>query len=338
MTLTQTAILTKQIITVFILAVILGTSSFIGYKIWYQYYISHLPPKEEKPDTKFGLLPAPDFPKATVTSSNFSYSIDTTTGGLPVVGVDKGFDRLIKVYFVVKTYASLLSSEKSQTLAEKFDLKVNPQIISETSYSFKDKDKTLNVDLDSGNFTFQRSATPSAEQTLDDEGKLISGFKVVLGNLDVLKPDLTNGRSKVVVLKNAGSNLAQISIWQAALDDKPIVTAQFNTALINATVTKSSSDLQNYLSLNFTYYPIDTSTFATYPIKTSNQAFEDLKSGKGLIVIEPPKPNVSITSAYLGYYLSENYNPYLLPVFIFEGPNFAAYIPAIATEFQSPAR
>ncbi|TSC86306.1 MAG: Uncharacterized protein G01um10147_918 [Microgenomates group bacterium Gr01-1014_7] len=338
MTLTQTAVLTKQVITITILALILGVASFIGYNIWYTYYLAHLPPKVEKPDTKFGLLPPPDFPKAAVSSSNFSYSIDTTTGGLPIVGVDKGFEKLIRVYFVVKTYASLLSSEKSQNLAEKFDLKVNPQILSETNYLFKDKDKSLNVDLDSGNFTYQKVATPSAGQSLDDEGKLVSDFKGVLTNLGVLKPDLNIGRNKVIFLKNGGGELAQISLWQAPLDDKPIMTPELNKSLINATVYKAASDIQNYLTLNFTYYPIDTSTFATYPLKTSEQAFEDLKSGKGLVVIEPLKPNVSITSAYLSYYLSESYNPYLLPMFIFEGPNFAAYVPAITAEFQSPTR
>ena len=337
MTLTQTAILTKQIITFSILAIILGTAGFTGYKIWYQYYLDHLPLKEEIPDTKFGLLPPPDLPKAAVSSSNFSYSIDTTTGGLPIVGVDKGFEKLIKVYFVIKTYASFLSPEKSQNLAEKFDVNVNPQILSETNYLFKENDKTLNIDLDSGNFTYQNSATPSAGLNLDDEEKLVTDFKELLKNLGVAKSDLTWGKDKVIFLKNADSNLAQISLWPASLDDKPIVTPEFNESLVNATVYKNASDIQNYLSLNFTYYYIDTSIFATYPLKTSAAAFEDLKSGKGVVVVEPQKPAVSITSVYLAYFLSEIYSPYLLPVFVFEGPNFAAYVPAITDDFQSPA-
>ncbi len=349
MSLTQIAVLTKQVITISIIATFLAIGSFIGYKIWYAYYLAHLPPKEEKPDTKFGRLPPPNFPQASVSSSNFSYSIDTTTGGLPKVGVDKGFEKLIKVYFVVKTYASLLSPEKSQNLAEKFDLKVNPQIISETNYIFKDKDKTLNIDLDSGNFTYLNEATISATSTLDDETKLVTDFKAMLGNIGILKPDLNSGRTKIGLLRNDNGKFtpsdlkneasgAQISLWPASLDNKPIVTAKFNTSYVNATVFKSASDIQTYLSLNFIYYQIDTSTFATYPLRPSEQAFEDLKSGNGIIVIEPPKANVSITSVYLGYFLSENYSPYLLPVYIFEGPNFAAYALAISPEFQSQTK
>jgi len=337
MTLSQTAIVTKQIITISIFAIVLGLVSFIGYKIWYAYYLAHLPAVEEKPDTKFGLLPSLDFSQGTVSSSNYSYSIDTSTGNLPKIGQDPGFEKLVKVYFVTKTFASLLSSEKSQALAEKFDIKVAPEILSETSYRFKEKDKTLTVDLDSGNFVFKREATLSAQASLDDDSRLVSDFERNLENLGIFKEDLKKGRTKVLLLRPETAT-AQISLWPASIDSKPIQTPQFDSSLISATVYKSADDLKNYLSLNFTYYPIDTSTYATYPIKSAQQAFEDLKNGKGVVTIEPLKPNVSITSIYLGYYLPENYSPYLQPIFIFEGPHFASYVPATSEQFQTPAK
>lgn len=346
MTLSQAAVLTKQVITITILAVVLGLASFIGYKIWYGYYLAHLPPKQEKPDTKFGMLPLPDFPSTATSSAVFSYSIDTTTGGLPKLGVDKGFDKLIKVYFVVKTYASLLASEKSQALAQKFNLNVDPQIISATDYLFADNTKSLNIDLDSGNFTYQNTATVSGRPALDNDNKLLSDFKTMLSTIGVSKPDLTAGPSKIVYLRgNNGkfdptdlrseANAAQIQQWPAPIDNKPIVTDQLNSALVNATVFNAADRIENYLALNFTYYQIDTTTFATYPVKTPDSALEDLKSGKGIVVIQPPKQDVSITSVYLAYFLSRVYTPYLIPVYVFEGPGFAAYVPAIPADFQS---
>lgn len=338
MTLTQVAIVTKQIITLSILAVVLGTISFIGYKIWYAYYLANLPPVEEKPDTKFGILPYPDFPVAGVSSSNFSYSIDTTTGDLPKVGTDAGFEKLIKVYFITKSFATLLSPEKSQSLAEKFKITTLPQILSETNYKFVDGDKTLNVDLDSGNFTYQNEATISSQVNFDEDEKLIFDFKRILNNLGLSKQDLNEGRSKVVLSEKDGVEIAQISLWQANLDNIPIVTPDFNKSPVNARAFKSADNLENYLSLEFSYFPIDISTFATYPIKTTGAAFEDLRNGKGIVIIEPAKPDVSITSVYLGYFLPENYTPYLLPIFVFEGPDFAAYLPAITEEFQNQTR
>lgn len=348
MTLTQTAIFTKQIIAISIFALVIGTAGFIGYRIWHAYYLANLPPVEEKPDTKFGLLPQPDFPKISVSSSNFSYSLDTSTGNLPKIGVDKGFEKILKVYFVVKSFATLLSPEKSQNLAEKFNISTPPQILSETKYLFSQNSKSLTVDLDSGNFVYQKEATISAREALDDDDKLVSDFKKILQTLEVFKEELNSGRTKINLLKKDGDKLvpttlraeteaAQISIWQQKLDDKSIFTGDFNRALINAVVVKSAGNIENYLSLNFTYYPIDTTTFATYPARSAEEAFEDLKSGKGVVILESEKPQVSITAIYLGYYLSENYSPYLEPVYVFEGGHFAAYVPAVSSQFLNPA-
>lgn len=348
MTLTQTAIVVKQIITISAAALVLSLTSFIGYKIWYAYYLAHLPPVEEKPDTKFGLLPLPDFPKGNVTTSNFTYSLDTTTGGLPKVGIDPGFERIIKVYFVNQSFATLLSPERSQALAEKFGINTPPEVLSETKYRFKTGDKNLIVDLDNGNFTYTREATASA-MTLDRDDKLITDFERFLSSLGYMKDDLRESRNKITALKietgklvptqlKSEASAALISLWSAAIDKKSIFTPDFNKALINATVLGNAEKIESYLSLNFTYFSIDTNTFATYPTKTAEAAYDDLRSGKGVIIVEPDKPQVSITSVYLGYYLGEFYSPYLQPIFVFEGPNFVAYVSAILEQNQSEAR
>lgn len=340
MTLSQTAIITKQIIIISILALSLGILTFIGYKIWYAYYVANLPPVEEKPDLKFGSLPYPQFPKASVSSSNFSYSIDTTTGNLPKPGIDKDFEKLIKVYFVTKTFASFLSAEKSQSLAEKFAIKAEPKILSETTYQFEQDKKILQVDLNSGNFSFAQEASSAAKENIDDDkrvieddNKLVSDFQNKLQILGVFTEDLASGRSKI--LKNDSGSIAQISLWPASIDNKPIMTPLFDTSLITAQVLKGANDLKNYLSLEYTYFPIDLSTFSTYPIKTAEEALDDLKSGKGVVVIEGEKPNISITSIYLAYYLSDKYSPYLQPIYVFEGPHFVAYVAAVSEQYLS---
>lgn len=348
MTLTQTAILTKQVIIISIIALILSISGFIGYNIWHAYYLAHLPPVEEKPDIKFGLLPSPDFPKGNVSTSNFTYSLDTTTGGLPKIGVDSGFEKIIKVYFVTQTLATLLSPDKSQTLAEKFDIVSPPEILTETEYRFSDINKNLLINLDTGNFSYNNESTLSAKQMLDDDNKLVSDFKQILSGFGLLKEDLVKSRSRIIFLRIAvdqfiptelksEAQAVQISLWPAPFDKKSIFTPDFNTALINAVVVNSADKMDNYRSLNFSYYSIDTSTFATYPAKTPEKAFEDLKNNKGTIVIEPTSPKVSITSISSGYYLSNNYNPYLQPIYIFEGPSFVAYVSAIREDFQTKA-
>ncbi len=349
MTLSQTANLTKKIITLSLLILFLGTVSFIGYKTWHAYTIAHLPPVEEKPDTKFGLLPKPDFPASSVSSSNYSYSLDTSTGSLPKIGIDPGFDKIIKVYFITKSFSSLLSPEKSQNLAMKFNINSEPQILSDIKYNFSDQGKSLIVNLDTGNFLYNKEATISGKETLDSDDQLVSGFEQTLNILGVLTDDIKKGRTKITLLKSQGNSLVptnlraeaqavQISIWPQNIDKKAIFTPDFNKALINAEVYKSAADLDGYISIQFINFPIENTTFATYPTKTAESAYADLKSGKGVIVLEPTKPQVSISSVYLGYYLSDNYNPYLEPIYVFEGQGFMAYVPAITDEFYYSAQ
>lgn len=346
MTLTQTAIFAKQVILISAIFLTFSTIIFIGYKIWYNWYLSTLPPVEEQPNTKFGILPALDFPQTFVSSSNFTYSLDTPTGGLPKVGADPGFEKIIKVYFLPKTYASFLSAQRSQDLAEKFGIKSPPKVLSETSYLFKEGERTLTVDLDSGNYQFKKEATLSAKQKLDDDNTLISDFENTLSFLGGLKEELRHGRTKVVLLKSEGGTLtptklrteaiaAQISIWPQSIDKKSIFTPDFNKSLVFAKVLGSAANLESYIALNYTFFQTDTSTFATYPLRAATEAFEDLKKGRGIVLIEPEKPQVSITSVYLGYYLPENYTPYLQPIYIFEGPQFAAYTSAISPSFKT---
>lgn len=348
MTLTQTAIVVKRSIILSIIALFLGISSFIGYKIWYAYYLAHLPPVEEKPDTRFGPLPQIDFPKGTVSTSNFTYSLDTTTGGLPKVGTDPGFEKIIKVYFITQTFATFLSPDRSAALAEKFAITSPPDRLSEIRFKFRENDKTLLIDLDNGNFSYTREASASGAVSFDDDNKLTSDFKQILANLGALKNDLANGRSKVTLLKTAGGELipaqvkseaqaAIISLWPASIDKKAVYSADFNKSLVSAVVLGGADQINNYLSLNFTYFPIELSTFATYPTKTTENAFEDLKTGKGVVVVAPDKPQVSISSVSLGYYLPQNYSPYLQPIFVFEGPNFVAYVSAISGQAEPGA-
>lgn len=339
MTLTQTAILVRHFITIFIIALVLGLASFIGYKIWYAYYLENLPPVEEKPDLKFGLLPQLNFPKSTISTSNFSYSLDTPTGNLPKVGTDNGFEKIIKVYFVAQTFATLLSPDRSSSLAEKFSITIPPEILSEVKYRFEEQGKNLVVDLDSGNFAYSKEATVSSTINPIEESKLISNFKQILSSLGVLKNDLKDGRGKVVpTTLPTGTQTSQISIWPAPIDKKQIFTADFNKSLVNAIALNEASQLDDYISLGFTYYPIDTTTFATYPTKLADEAFNDLKNGKGVVVVEPKTPQVSITSVYLGYFLPESYSPYLQPIFVFEGPEFVAYTSAISEQFHLKAK
>ncbi|MCL5432856.1 MAG: hypothetical protein M1524_01950, partial [Patescibacteria group bacterium] len=74
---------------------------------------------------------------------------------------------------------------------------------------------------------------------------------------------------------------------------------------------------------------------ATYPIKTADESFSDLQRGDAYIVsYDGTDPNIKIKNVYLGYYLGDTEQDYLMPIVVFEGnDNFVAFISAIKNEW-----
>lgn len=333
MTLTQAATLTRRGIIVVIVLMILIISGTIGYNIWHKYYLSTLPPVEEKAEMRFGALPIPNFPTSSISSSNFSYSLDTTTGGFPQT------PELVKVYFIPQTGVSLLAPERAKDQATKLDFDNNVEVLSQTQYKFKDDNNgILIIDLTTANFHLQRqlnlsdknaSGSASPEQFKQDQ--LINSFKSYLSSKNLLTAELQNGHAFVSYDKEFPdlSATAQVSLIPANFDNFPIVTSVFNEGMVKAIITKAEEEKNKFINVDYTFWSVDNTTFSTYPIKTAEQAFADLKSGLGFISLEPDKPQVSISSIYLAYFESEEYSPYLQPVFVFEGPHFAALVPAV---------
>ncbi len=327
MTLTQVSKITRIFILAFFIVTFVGSGTFVGFRIWYANYLSSLPPVEEKADPKFGVLKIPNFPSSTVSSSNFSYSIDTTTGNLPVFG------SIGKVFIMPPTTATLLANERSQSLATKLNLDPNPQILTETKYKYSNPDSSLTADLDTGNFSFIKQASASAQTTItDNQEQLINGLKIFLNQLGVLNDALKNGPFKVIFL-DSDKKTAQLSLWPDKIDQKNIVTPKQDKSLVTAQVTKSATEVGNYLSLDFTYWTVDTSSFATYPLKSTQDAFTNLQQGKAIVIIPPSTSNVSITEVSLAYFQADTYFPYLEPVYVFSGPNFTAYVTAISDSY-----
>src|SRR6266404_5428692 len=73
---------------------------------------------------------------------------------------------------------------------------------------------------------------------------------------------------------------------------------------------------------------------ATYPIKSAQQAFDDLKNGKGYIAsYNGSDSQILISNIFLAYYIGVTDQDYLMPVIVFQGQNgFFAYVPAVTND------
>jgi hypothetical protein len=334
-TLTDAALLTKKVLIVSTIMFVLILIVWGGYS-YYMNFIYVAPVIEEKPTLNFGLLPKLKVPASATTTSNYSYSLDTETGDLP-----KDTPKLMKVYPIVPLATDLLALDRAKNLSTNLGFGSSPEMMSVSQYKFNSPTGgQLIIGVDSGNFKFKKPLASDSTELADtedfiNEEKLASDFKNFLASNDLLKDQLAEGRTKVEYdnFIKRDSKTALISLWQIDVDKYPIVTQNFKDALVKATVSKYRDEQRKYISLDYIFWPIDLDNPATYPIKTYSEAYEELTNGQGLIVVEPNSPRPSITKVYLAYYLSEEYPSYLQPVFVFEGSDFTALIPAIKSDF-----
>ncbi len=339
LTLTQTAKLTKKAFLFGLILFFLALISFISFQIYYyQYYLPHKPAPVVKPQIGFGVLPKLQFISSSTTSSNFSYSLATSTGGLP-----NNFPKVVKVYFIPQLGTTLLAPDKSKSLAQSLSFSEGPEILNQTQYRFSDANAgAMTINLDSGNFTFFRdsdfiasASAKFANSTLPDEKKIIDDFRSFLSSKKLLTDDLRVGRAKVIYDSSSPgeSQTALVTIWPDNFDNLEIATPNYTLGLIKATVTKSGDELTKYKNLDFTYWNPDQNNASTYPVKTPTEAFNDLQTGLGAVIIEPSSPQVSITSVKMAYYESNSYLKYLIPIYIFEGQGFVGYVNAIPSNY-----
>lgn len=339
MTLTEASALTKKVLVVSAITIFVALTTWGIWHYYYNYiYLPSLPPVVEKPTLAFGPLPKVKFPESNVASSNFSYSLDTETGALP-----EKLPELFKVYSVAQLATDLLALDRAKTLAGALRFNKTPQAISATQYKFIDiiNGGELIVDLDTGNFKFRRNIASGSANDLEKIEDFISediqsqGFKSFLSSRNLLKDQLKAGRTLVSYNNPVKKDSQQVTmnLWQEDVEKTPIVTPKFNEGLIKAVATNNRDADRKYILMDYIFWPIDLNNFGTYPIKTVDEAFEELKNGEGYVSIEPRTGTVSLTQIYLAYYLSEEYSNYLQPVYVFEGPQFAGLVPALKSEF-----
>lgn len=335
LTLTQTAELTKKgliFAAVFAFLCILGIG---GYVYYMRFVYVPPPPVEIPPDNGFGKLPQLKISEASGSAAQYAFSLDTETGDVP-----RGTPKILKVYPVASLGTDLLALERSKTLASKLHFPNGPEMRSTTQYLFLDENGgDLVVNLDTGNFRFNhKESTESADlgpaDNFTDEEKMGKDFKTFLSRADLLKDQLKDGRTKVFYEKTSknDSNFATISLWQDDVEEMPIVTDSFKEGLIKGVVNKIRDRKQEVLILDFSFWPIDIVNGSTYPIITAEEAYDRLQTQRGKIIVKPNSVRVSINKVYLGYYLSKEYQPFLQPVYVFEGDNFAAYVPAVSDD------
>lgn len=350
-TLTVTAFYTRKTIKYGAIAlvafVVLKFSLGLASDIWRRLN----PPPPPPPTVAFGKLPPIAFPEQE-DLPELTFRLETIQGGLPTL------DDVSKAYFMPKEGPNLLALDRAQEKARRMGFLTSPTAISPTVYAWNNNavpPTILEMDIISGNFSlryaYENDQTLLNQKNLPSNEQAATEAKTFLSSNRLLESDLSTGRIEFFYLRFMPPNLisaislseadfVRANIFRADLDGMRILPPNPRKALISILFSGRRETGRRILEVKYIYFPIERTTFATYPLKTSTQAWDELQQGNGFIANLGQNENgeITIRRVYLAYFDSETPQHFLQPIFVFEGDrDFYAYVPAVSSEWAEEA-
>lgn len=341
-TLTQISVTTRKSIRYAVFGIIFLIFARIIFTTSFKIYRYFFPAPPPPPTVSFGKLSPIPFPVSKKVDG-VSFSLETPDGALPT------FKTQAAVYVMPKPAPGLSSLEKATANASKLGFLPSPEQISQTLYRFKHKTtpSTLEYNISTSTFSISYDLAKDAsplERIPPAAEVAASSVRSYLSGADVLPEDLigptthqflkiTEGKL-VKALGQSDADLIKINLYREQLNDLPSVTSRFNEANVWFMVSGSRERSRQFIAAEYHYFPIDETQSSTYPIKTSEKAWEELKNQDAFVVTKPTSQNIIIRRVYLAHYDPGLPFGFYQPVIVFEGDeNFVAYVPAVTEEY-----
>lgn len=345
MSLTQTAYLSRNLIKYggsgLVIFVILWTGLVAGIKA---YRAAH--PPYSPPTTRYGVLPKIVFPEKKVEKKEFVSEL--ANDSLPT------FADQARVYVVYRPLNTFLALEQETKTAQNFQFIGKPIEKDQNNgiYEFRNDQLNQSMVINVLNGSFRINYPYLSDQTLLATGlvpnkeKAIETAKAYLDQGGKLSSDLAEGEKKVSFWKIEGSNLSSVNAQAEANivrvdffrkvleNDTRILSSDYGKSSVSLLLTGSTVTSKKIVEVTYKYTNIDRESFETYPIKTADEAWNDLKSGNYWPAVETNSFKVAIRKMYLAYFEPVTLTNYMQPIFVFEGDNnFVAYVPAISDKW-----
>lgn len=295
------------------------------------------------PTVEYGKLPAIIFPESI--TQGVTYTIDTVSGDLG------SFPDRAAIHEITVLEPNLLNLEETREKATSVGFTNGETRITDTVYSWRerrDASTILTINIISHDFTIRSSfltntdiVNSSAILPEDQAKKLTTSFLDKMSLLPV-DYDETKTTTQLLSIQNgrtftatslASTDVIRVDLFQKDLNKLPIYYENPNASSMNFIVSKQNQG--QIVEANYHWQPINTQKSSTYPIKSVTEAFEELKKGKGYIgSYFGSSSEILIKNVVLGYYMSNQKQEYLMPIYIFEGKDgFVAYISAVKEDW-----
>ena len=340
-------------IPVAIIVILVLLTIFFSIKLFLLYLASSSPQRNPvkavkvEIDTNFGKIKAPLIPDA-VSAKNYTFILDTFDG---TANIDSASSSA-QIYFIPAQKASFgfLPQVYSMAKASGFDTQISQHQVNADIAEFSDGKRNLQVNINNFNFTYNFSITKDdglSSSNIPEETTIEASATGFLTSMGSYNEELARGKRNVIYLKfdqeknevqplesPDGANMAEVDYFLPDFDSFPVVTSNYYNS-------------PNYVMIGFTetapiviksqvrIFPMIQDKVGVYPIKSSQQAWENLKSDQGYVVSSSKNEgDIKIKRIYLAYYQPDIYQEYFQPVYVFLGDNkFVAYVTALTNEY-----
>lgn len=336
------------------------------------------PKKEEEliptPTVQYGKMPKLKLPSIVLAPEpKPSFALDLVEANLPVEPT------LAKVYPVLRAPYGFLALDRAKEIAKRLNFTAEPQAQTSTEYIWTAPNRKLSMDVESLNFTYEYAylTDPSVfinnaftskasveEKTMEvlKENGLIGGSGIYGGTRGV---DFEQGEKVIQFLRYQNGRLrtsrslaetqaARADFFRQKIDGLSILPPNPDQGLINVLISGVADDertnqFTEILEINYNAWVISYEQGATYPLRTSISAWEELQADLSYLThleLETTDTTELLfvqsfisKEVYLGYLDLPEYQRFLQPVWVFSGiartnagsANWTAFVPAVDT-------
>lgn len=310
----------------------------------YKVFVPTAPPPAPE---GFGLLPQVIFPAQ---NALISYTINTPTGRLPT------FPDRLKVYKIKQRDPQLLDLNNIRKRLNGVGFYKNELKLSEILYQWSNLTEPeifIRFNIVSNAFeihsNFYNDPYVLSAKHLPRNAEAQNYVLNFLGAIGENTSNFDLTKTKFEYFRIIDNNLAQVdavneaqvikvNLYQKALDNLNIYYPSYTNEPVTRFWIASSKNVPVVVYANFRHQDTvlkDPLYSSIYLIKTSSQALTDLKNGKAYIFNPQNRTSVEIIDVSMGYYigernLSELEQEFIIPIFIFTGRDFKAYVHALA--------
>ena len=312
-------------------------------------YKNVVPQPPPPPTAGFGRMAELPFPDLNIELPELTFTVNTPTGELPA------FPEQMPVYNMPLKTATLFSFDKLKQRAGSFGFKGQPGEETETLYIFAHPTVPATFRADIVYETFSLSFNLAADSSplttrAPDVTSATNAVTQALKRADSFPQDLSGpvrneflrveGQNLVRALSLSDAQLTRINLFRKPIVvgevEYPAVTANPKEGNIWFIVSGSRDQAKTLIAGEYRYFAIDETNVETYPIKTAQQALEELKSGNGYIANLGLNTNgkVTVREIFLAYFDPNVPYSFYQPVVVFSGDGeFVAYVPAVTDEY-----